>query len=735
MPLRRPISPLILEELSTNDSDIDGVLGSDDELDESTRAAKRRRIEKLGESYLQGKPLFISSALLRGPFDNGWVNPWKKRRKQWRDSPSNFKKINSGAKAAPVEGRVIPETDVKKRSTQEPSATMGRGNQPGETVRKRSTVFSGPETDDHVGSEVSNPREASVASGVSSNARKKQRRSLPWMDNTMASTEPEPNSSDRTVRSDWLRKSNTTINIRDVDPPKSPTPLYAGRRDRVHEVTKKSSQTAIAPISARSVPSWPSDLCGAKRKPSPRESSNASHASGLSSRRDIRDAVHPPTVDEADASRPQRKSISPARQHAVAGPAENRSRRFSVYIVPPSSHLPEFKYRRPKNPAQHEEFSSSPSKWTRAADGNVSGMTGPQSEISVQETMELSSSARGSPDRKHDSTCPNDHGRRPDSTRLRASIGPGAEPSGSRNLASNSTESEQIPSAQVVPGNPGLSDRVASLHSTELHGERGTQNDREDDDAHISTQTALLLAQKSFQNDLTTPECGIQPKSAASHPDPQFTANRITPFSHIITTPDRHSDNVPMTARTEGFQALNTQAMIDAVTPFTFSTYKKSEPWMEPESGLTKTLSSLKRRKKACFALSSSPPRSVSSSSDGSRQQQDTPAHVIPGENVETSQIAVTEFDQVETENSAQGSSHALQLTLSGSMPTTEQQDGQGLLGAMDSFNINQVIQEAGSWLQQSWEVERELRRCSGNSAQSSSTQTQRAAVSVDALT
>ena len=75
MPPRRPVSPLNLETCSPPTSDLcnDSLLGSDDELNDEERAAQRRRIEKLAESYLQGKPLFILSASLRGRFDEGWV--------------------------------------------------------------------------------------------------------------------------------------------------------------------------------------------------------------------------------------------------------------------------------------------------------------------------------------------------------------------------------------------------------------------------------------------------------------------------------------------------------------------------------------------------------------------------------------------------------------------------------------------------------------------------------------
>ena len=56
-------------------------LGSDDEeLSEGHRARKRRRIVEAGKQYLEGRGHFIQTASLRGPFENGWNNPWAKKR-------------------------------------------------------------------------------------------------------------------------------------------------------------------------------------------------------------------------------------------------------------------------------------------------------------------------------------------------------------------------------------------------------------------------------------------------------------------------------------------------------------------------------------------------------------------------------------------------------------------------------------------------------------------------------
>jgi len=46
--------------------------------DPAHRTAKRRRIEAIASRYLRGRPPLIITAALRGPFDNGWKNPWTK---------------------------------------------------------------------------------------------------------------------------------------------------------------------------------------------------------------------------------------------------------------------------------------------------------------------------------------------------------------------------------------------------------------------------------------------------------------------------------------------------------------------------------------------------------------------------------------------------------------------------------------------------------------------------------
>ncbi|KAI0503161.1 hypothetical protein F5B22DRAFT_630386 [Xylaria bambusicola] len=70
--------PIYCGGLSFTDSDTYIYPPSDDEKDEASRLARIQRYEECGRRYLQGKPLSILSASLRGPFDkaSGWQNPW-----------------------------------------------------------------------------------------------------------------------------------------------------------------------------------------------------------------------------------------------------------------------------------------------------------------------------------------------------------------------------------------------------------------------------------------------------------------------------------------------------------------------------------------------------------------------------------------------------------------------------------------------------------------------------------
>ena len=82
--VKRPASPLNLESIKTSPEDI-LCPGSEEEesADEDKREKKKLRREILGRQYLDGRPLFIQTANLKGPFNKGWVNPWVSKKRKY----------------------------------------------------------------------------------------------------------------------------------------------------------------------------------------------------------------------------------------------------------------------------------------------------------------------------------------------------------------------------------------------------------------------------------------------------------------------------------------------------------------------------------------------------------------------------------------------------------------------------------------------------------------------------
>ena len=105
----RPTSPVHAESITLTRSDVSyQSSSSDDEFGESTRAAKRRRIELCAARYLRGELLFILSASLKGPLEGGkWVNPWMKKTGGHRHKVSDGLRSNTVRSRHNVE---IPET-------------------------------------------------------------------------------------------------------------------------------------------------------------------------------------------------------------------------------------------------------------------------------------------------------------------------------------------------------------------------------------------------------------------------------------------------------------------------------------------------------------------------------------------------------------------------------------------------------------------------------------------------
>ena len=111
--MKRPASPLVYEPLYISPEDV-LYPGSDEEATPYEREKKRLRVEIQGQQYLTGRPLFIQSAGLRGPFDKGWLNPWaEKRRKFAGDDVRRFP--DAGTEALPRHSHVEAGPSMEER--------------------------------------------------------------------------------------------------------------------------------------------------------------------------------------------------------------------------------------------------------------------------------------------------------------------------------------------------------------------------------------------------------------------------------------------------------------------------------------------------------------------------------------------------------------------------------------------------------------------------------------------
>lgn len=390
MPFRRPTSPLCLEPLSTSESDTDGLLGSDNELDEPARAAKRRRIEKLGESYLQGKPPFILSASLRGPFDDGWVDPWRKTGKQ--KYSSTHKKNSVQRKTNVPDKIVIPETDFKKRRLEDGSLTKLEGSR--SRMRAMSSIsatvseekgFHGKANGEAHNRPDSRPKEAGKDI-----TRRDSRKSVPSTNGLAAPNERSRSSLTRPVGDSWLKTDRRNVDIQHINQPKSPTPAVSRPRGSTDmsrtSLPRMNMSASRCPNPARDSPSQVPTTrtlgftpinsrrdSRASASTSPHHSRSASKSSVASrmqrsptkssSKSERQMPLH--SVKEPRARRRDKEESLKGEEHIEVKrdapekiSTETQHKRSLLCIVPPSSHLPEFKYRRPRNPIDVTGLSS-----------------------------------------------------------------------------------------------------------------------------------------------------------------------------------------------------------------------------------------------------------------------------------------------------------------------------------------------------------------------------------------
>lgn len=714
-PFPRPASPLSLEIYSPTADDIesDGVLGSDDEEDESARRVRRQRIEKLAETYLQGNPPFILSASLKGPFEDGWVNPWRKTREQ---KPSENVVEESV-------GPVVQETERRY------PRHVYESREQSEARSERRQTGTGQKKAQRSGDGVSRVRSVQGT----------PKRTAAWVKDTQLGSQLRDSSIAKPTRDDWLKRDNRRPAFRDVELPTSPTTTLSAR---LLEARNRSMQ----PDSARPQSS--------RRLQSPAPISN--HHSPVKAA-----AESKPTyslageVEETGRSEPivDRKPLSarasPSKHLSVPPPAARRATSRgpgpdgSFCVVSSSSQLPKFEYRRRKSRTSGERQSALYEIPIRSQSENSQDI----GQIDQQDASPKPASQKKSlnPPKQHNQAQSEQHVWNPVLSNAGSIFDSryGSRTNQGESRTTHGTTSYNLPSAQPVPPFPTMTDHIPSLHSTALPtNNSGDNGNATGSDPDLSTQAAFLHAQKSFQDDLASDEEDSQHQEAyttSSRKRRHFqssvldNSHKITPFRRLNGQKPHGNGTLP---RAAAAALPSTQHLAEAITPFTFSTDRKRHAHFGARSG---TKSSKKKPKTASSAQPS--PSPVSSRSESAepdwRKSYDSPSRILSSTRKLESRKSSSSHSSRRTawsqssgflldngnlgggrqpspehgieaspEHRPQGiDTAALPLTVTG---PSASQDGQGGV-AGESFNLSQAIAEAGSWLQDSFDLNKNL--------------------------
>lgn len=513
---KRPLPTVDCEPLSLASED---VLYSGSDKDESIeeQQVRRRRIELQAQHYLQGRELFVLSAHLRGPFAEGWINPWARKRKRNERQygvGGAQRRIHRG-QASTVEGKevTIPEST-------RPSRTW---------LSTDNAVSSGP------GKEKS-------SSPTPALAMKPPEEKLP----TMAKLNP---SSDDHVLVEECRRLTSPSTA-------SKAPLSTGRSQ---ETATGSNDAVTGYASTAKVATAPlaGNLQGSLKVVPP---------SSMLPEFEYRPMIRNDRVDEAEFEKSQ--AIAKAQERMFRELSFNSTadmehlKSTSQNAESPARRLQNFtKKRRQIN--QSNSFSDRDDKSIGGSDFQFAAPGGtPLVEAGVEQLQSSSLKLRKSYEvdvpLKKDEKSP-----------LFSTVSP---------ILSNespSLESDHQPAAQVVPPDPVINGSGPSIL---LETDRGTIAYPSTED---STQAAIQKAMRSFQDDGFTPlknptnhAHNQGPNSNTSLAMSRAFQAKATPEKVFLSPPVKR----PLELNNANDEVMSTQAMIDAASPFTMSDQAKSSP-------------------------------------------------------------------------------------------------------------------------------------------------------------
>ncbi|PGH09765.1 hypothetical protein GX51_00446 [Blastomyces parvus] len=727
MVFKRRTSPLHFETLSALPSELLGEFSdSDDGLDDAARAAKRRRIEKLGQDYLEGRPLFILSAGLKGPLDNGWVNPWRRnkgkdrkpqrgaslwkqdRENDFRNGTSSSRVVSPEVTSKPRRRRMKPSPQVRRQgsgfeSSPDPGSVQEYPSD--QLQRKSGGSRAGGQIETDIFSARQSPSKSIFSKSRAVSARVNSRTAEPAHRSVSASTSHrfsvDSNSS-------WLKTDEKRLHPQAYERPagSSPTPGYRMRspgkfqqdgglqhdkkRQRVDDLIGDNNENytppriSFTPINGQGTLA---SLHTRVRDPRPETihpSRKSSKSPGARSR--FSKPGKPASAFTGIPSRNEKEVVHENRNHKSPTVTQPSG---SLQVVPSTDHFPD-----PDKPASSADTVSN-------SNGHAEHSKRYRPQVSRGKAQ--LESKNGNPNNSNSShTMPLD-----------------PTPNGTHGLQDNlqtlssTITSEAPPCAQVVPDHLKFPIPTMSLHSTYFSaghpsGARRSQNGAYEE--QLSTQAPIALAQMSLQDELAMQAAKMSQTNNASKV--VVNGEQVKP-SHLS---DPSISNRPTNKHSQ-----------DAIAPFDFSTVKRIKPGRRSEAegeaivppgkkNDEHTEGRIRTRNPDILNDSSSPSRPRNQAQSPSLSPKSTSIHAhkraglpppsLPNRPSNASSTDIPVAPPGETQ-SHDADSTILPFNLTASTNDTRQyQEGQGHAPGWNNFDLSQAIADAGTFLG-SWDFEK----------------------------
>lgn len=765
--VKRPISPLHLEAAPVLPQDIICPGSEDEDSSDEYRDKRRLRVEAQGKQYLEGRPLLIQTASLKGPLHLGWKNPWAKEcrgigfndiRRYPKASPASDEKpgmqketlgVLDTAKSRRINGPGYQPSNVSTGDDPKSSALLRTGYEVPPAKRRRQ-------------------QERSESGGYPLAAER-------------AAVATERNNAQ--IDNFWLKRNKNIAQPRFQGRRMSPTPT---------PVTKDRTRTPTVPPSPRkphSTLAFPQISPGIQKQNEP---SNVKENHLFPPQESSPWRTKAPSVPSRLAPYASGVIIDSKSNATLFATAAPKVPNPAPHVVPPSTNVPEFSYRYAKRAstsssgrsahfqealenipdrAPSTSLSSSDSSAfaepigaapAKTAAGSFASPHSSSINVDKPETIRVDGRAKtkrlsftASGKVKVAGSCP-DLSLSAAGCPIRSEEARRQDPSfgHQREVAATSKPSTvssdrvltngNLPEAQIVPDAPpqlaqGPSGRSTDLLETDRQSPKLANLDEGDSYINLSTQAAVSKAKRSFQDGILVPLRNA-PGSAKIEDIRVQARKNIDPDTTPVGNgrqPVPTANRRPAAPDIEDEEPMSTQAMFDAMSPYAITTIKKRPTALKKGAGFTPSPTAAKPPTPAPAMSPISPTAGPFRKQSLSMSTSPSPSPPKPSPPIPLSYPNVA--------SKPPSTLTSFSILPNGTLTETNvyQQDGQlrdedwdmslpldpfveanGVSNARanghhGSWDLTDAIEEAGSFLGQ-WDVEAEARREGGRSGQQS---------------